>query len=191
MKRLLSLLAMCLLLGSAKAATPLPGDSVYNLPLQLTDQDGRQQKLAERRGRPQLVTMFYTSCQMVCPMIIDSMRLTRNALDAPTRARIDLLAVSFDPARDDVATLRAYADKRKLDSRIWTLARAEPAQVRQLSGVLGLQYRQLPDKEFNHSSELILLDADGRIAARTTRIGKLDPAFVEAIRKLVAATPQG
>jgi protein SCO1 len=112
--------------------------------------------------------------------------LTRNALDPATRARIDLLAVSFDPAKDDVATLKSYAEKRKLDPRIWTLARAEPAQVRQLSGVLGLQYRQLPDGEFNHSSELILLDADGRIAARTTRIGKLDPEFVEAIRKVVA-----
>jgi protein SCO1/2 len=60
MKRLLLILAMLLLLGNANAATPLPGDSVYNLPLQLTDQDGRQQTLAERRGRPQLVTMFYT-----------------------------------------------------------------------------------------------------------------------------------
>jgi len=130
--------------------------------------------------------MFYTSCQMVCPMIIDSLRLTRNALDPATRARIDLLAVSFDPAKDDVATLKSYAQKRKLDPRIWTLARAEPAQVRELSGVLGLQYRQLPDGEFNHSSELILLDADGRIAARTTRIGKLDAEFVEAIRKVVA-----
>ncbi|MGB5939006.1 MAG: SCO family protein [Rhodanobacter sp.] len=190
MKRLLSLFAMLLLLGSARAATPLPGDSVYNLKVQLTDQDGHRQTLADRRGRPQLVTMFYTSCQMVCPMIIDSLRLTRNALDPATRARIDLLAVSFDPARDDVATLKSYAEKRKLDPRIWTLARTEPAQVRQLSGVLGLQYRQLPDGEFNHSSELILLDADGRIAARTARIGKLDPEFVEAIRKLVAQ-PRG
>ena len=188
MKYLLSILVMLGLLlgGSASAATPLPGDSVYQLPLQLTDQDGHQQSLASRRGRPQLITMFYTSCQMVCPMIIDSLRLTRNALDPAVRAQVDLLAVSFDPAKDDVATLRSYADKRKLDSRIWTLARAEPAQVRQLSGVLGLQYRQLPDGEFNHSSELILLDADGRIAARTTKIGKLDPVFVEAINKVVA-----
>ncbi|WP_426688289.1 SCO family protein [Rhodanobacter ginsengiterrae] len=190
MKRLLPFLAMFLLLGSARAAVPLPGDSIYNLAVQLTDQDGHQQKLAERRGRPQLVTMFYTSCQMVCPMIIDSMRLTRNALDPATRAQIDLLAVSFDPARDDVATLHSYAEKRKLDRRVWTLARADPAQVRQLSGVLGLQYRQLPDLEFNHSSELILLDADGRIAARTTRIGKLDPGFVEAIGKVVAEQPR-
>jgi protein SCO1/2 len=188
MKRLLSFLAMLLLLGgNTHAAQPLPGDSVYQLPVQLTGQDGRQQMLSARRGRPQLVTMFYTSCQMVCPLIIDSMRLTRNALDPAVRSRIDLLAVSFDPAKDDVAALRSYADRRKLDPRIWTLARAEPAQVRQLSGLLGLQYRQLPDGEFNHSSELVLLDADGRIAARTTVIGRLDPSFVKAVDALARA----
>ncbi len=184
MKRFLLLLAGLLLAGGVCAATPLPGDSVYNLPVQLTTQDGQQQFLSARRGRPQLVTMFYTSCQMVCPLIIDSLRLTRNALNPAVRSQVELLAVSFDPARDDVATLRTYAQKRKLDPRIWTLARAEPAQVRKLSGVLGLQYRQLPDGEFNHSSELILLDVDGRIAARTTVIGKLDPAFVKAVNEL-------
>lgn len=189
MKRLLPLFALLLLFGGgmARAATPLPGDSIYQLTVQLTDQNGRQQPLAARRGRPQLVTMFYTSCQMVCPMIIDSLRLTRNALDPAVRGKIDLLAVSFDPARDDIATLHAYAGKRNLDPRIWTLARAEPAQVRQLSGVLGLQYRRLPDGEFNHSSELILLDAEGRIAGRTTVIGRLDPAFVKAVNATAAA----
>jgi len=188
MKYLLPALAMLWLLlgGVARADTPLPGDSVYQLPVQLTDQDGRQQPLASRRGRPQLLTMFYSSCQMVCPMIIDTMRMTRNALDPAVRPRIDLLAVSFDPARDDVATLHDYAAKRKLAPAIWTLARAEPSQVRQLSSVLGLQYRQLPDGDFNHSSELILLDADGRIAARTTVIGRIDPAFIEAIGKVAA-----
>ena len=186
MKRLCLLVLGLLLAAGLRAATPLPGDSVYNLPLRLTTQAGQQQMLSARRGRPQLVTMFYTSCQMVCPLIIDSMRVTRNALDPAARSRIDLLAVSFDPAKDDVATLRSYADKRKLDPRIWTLARVEPAQVRQLSGLLGLQYRQLPDGEFNHSSELVLLDADGRIAARTTVIGRIDPSFVKAVDALAA-----
>lgn len=188
MKRLLLLLALMLTLGVAHAAQPLPGDSVYNLKVQLTDQDGHRQPFSARRGRYQLVTMFYSSCQMVCPMIIDSMRATRNALDPAERAKIDLLAVSFDPARDSVAALHHYAEKRKLDAPAWTLARAEPAGVRQLSGVLGLQFRQLPDGEFNHSSELILLDADGRIVARTSRIGRLDPAFVEAIRRRLGGT---
>ena len=191
MKRFFLLVAGLLLAGGAAAATPLPGTSVYNLPVLLTMQNGQPQLLSARRGRPQLVTMFYTNCQMVCPMIIDSLRLTRNALEPAVRSQVDLLAVSFDSARDDVATLRTYAEKRKLDPRIWTLARAAPAQVRQLSGVLGLQYRQLPDGEFNHSSELVLLDVDGRIAARTTVIGKLDPAFVEKINQVVSqSTPK-
>ncbi|MEO7052390.1 MAG: SCO family protein [Rhodanobacter sp.] len=189
MKRSFSLVAGFLLAASSWAATPLPGDSVYNLPVALTTQDGQQQVLSTRRGRAQLVTMFYTSCQMVCPLIIDSLRLTRNALDPAVRSQVDILAVSFDPAKDDVTTLRSYAAKRKLDPRVWTLARAEPAQVRQLSGVLGLQYRQLPDGEFNHSSELILLDVDGRVAARTTVVGKLDPAFVRTVNQVVSKSP--
>jgi protein SCO1/2 len=175
-----------LVIGAACATTPLPGDSVYQLAVPLTNQDGKVQMLAARRGRPQLVTMFYTSCTMVCPMILDTVKMTRNALDAPTRDRLDVLAVTFDPARDDVATLRKYAVTRKLDSRWWTLARTEPKDVRRLAALLQLQYRQLPDGEFNHSSELILLDADGRVVARTDVIGRLDPTFVDAVRKLLA-----
>ncbi len=179
-------LLVLLALGTASAAAPLPGDSVYQLAVPLTSQDGKVQTLAARRGRPQLVTMFYTSCSMVCPMILDTVKMTRNALDAPARERLDVLAVTFDPARDDVATLRKYASARKLDSRWWTLARTEPKDVRRLAALLQLQYRQLPDGEFNHSSGLILLDADGRVVARTDVIGRLDPAFVDAVRKLLA-----
>jgi protein SCO1/2 len=52
--------------------------------------------------------------------------------------------------------------------------------------LLGLKYKQLPDGHFSHSSELILLDADGRIVARTDVIGRLDPEFVQAIKKTLA-----
>jgi protein SCO1/2 len=183
MKRLLLLLLLMLSSGAAGANQTLPGDSVYQLTLQLTDQNGHAQPLGARRGRPQLLAMFYASCQMVCPMIVDSMRATYKALPPAQQGRLDLLLVSFDPARDSVAALKRYAEKRQLATPPWTLARAEAPQVRQLSGLLGLQYRQLPDGGFNHSSELILLDADGRIAARTTHIGRLDPAFVAAIRQ--------
>ena len=54
------------------------------------------------------------------------------------------------------------------------------------AGVLGIRYRQLADGEFNHTSALVLLDADGRVAARTEIIGsKPDPAFVASVRKAV------
>jgi protein SCO1/2 len=188
MKRLWMLCLSLLLVGSASAATPLPNDSVYQLGIKLTDQDGHSWPLPERRGRVQLMTMFYTSCTMVCPMTVDTMKATRKAVEEPARDKLDLLAVSFDPARDSVAALHQYAEKRQLDAPHWTLARAEPQDVRALSALLGLQYRQLPDGDFNHSTELILLDPDGRIIARTSIIGRLDPEFVKAVRKALGAS---
>lgn len=193
MKRHLTLFAALVLLVSAAApavaAAPaaLPTDSVYQLPVLLQDQDGQSQALGARRGRPQLVTMFYTSCQMICPMIIDTLKMTRAAVAEPARDGFDILAVSFDPARDDVATLRNYVGLRKLDLRHWTLAHTTPASTRPLAALLGVQYRQLPDGEFNHTSELILLDAEGRIVARTDVIGRVDPEFVAAVTRIASS----
>jgi protein SCO1/2 len=187
MKRLAPwLFVASLLTGQAFAATPLPADSVYQLNVTLTDQDGHAQLFAARRGQVQLVSMIYTSCTMVCPMIVDTMKLTRKAVAEPGRDKLALLAVSFDPERDSVDALRHYAAARKLDMRYWTLARTERKEARPLAALFGLQYRQLPDGDFNHSSELILLDPEGRIAARTTIIGRVDPAFVEAVDKALA-----
>jgi protein SCO1/2 len=51
-----------------------------------------------------------------------------------------------------------------------------------------VRYRQLADGNFNHTSVLILLDAQGRIVARTEQMGpKPDPKFLAAVRKQVAA----
>ena len=172
---------------SARAGEP-PTDSVYRLDVPLVDQDGNGQHLADRRGKPLVVGMFYTSCHNVCPLIVDTMLATERALASNGSDGVDVLFVSFDAARDDPVALRRTADSRKLDARRWTLARTEPADVRKLAAVLGIQYRQLDDGEFNHSSALILLDGEGRISARTERTGTIDPAFVEAITKALAAT---
>jgi protein SCO1/2 len=181
MKRLLPTLFVLLCAGLAHAATPLPSGSLYQLAVPLTDQDGRAAPFAARRGTPQIVSMFYTSCTMVCPMIIDTMKATRRAAGEP--AGLHLLAVSFDPERDSVEALRRYGATHRLDPHWWTLARTAPQDTRALAALLGVQYRRLPDGEFNHSSELVLLDGEGRIVARTGVIGRTDPQFVAAVRK--------
>ena len=167
-----------------------PTDSVYQLDVPLVDQDVKGQHLADRRGRPLVVAMFYTSCHSVCPLVVDTMLATERALAANAHDGVDVLFVSFDSSRDDPIALKHLVDLRKLDTHRWTLARTEPANVRKLAAVLGIQYRQLEDGEFNHSSALILLDAEGRIAARTERIGTTDPAFIDAIASEVAAAKQ-
>jgi len=161
----------------------LPANSVYQLAIALTDQDGHDFRLADRRCKPILISMFYSSCQFVCPMLIDTLRDTESKLDAGERSQLGVLMVSIDPARDTVAVLRRKADERAIATPRWTMARTDAASVRKLAAVLGIQYRALADGEFNHTTALILLDADGRIVARSSQLGNADPAFVAKVRR--------
>jgi protein SCO1/2 len=185
--RTLAVLALTLVTAGLASAAELPGDSLYRLDLTLTDHHGRHFTLAARRGRPQLVSMFYTSCQYVCPLIIDTLKKTQAALTPAERARLDVLLVSFDPARDTPARLAAVFGERKLDAGTWTLARTGPGEVRTLAAALDIQYRALESGDINHSSALVLLDRDGRLRARTDRIGEVDADFVAAVKQALAA----
>ena len=187
------LLMAALLLFTATSAvardTPLPSDSVYQLQAQLVDQGGHAMAWRDLRGKPRLVAMFYTSCQYICPLIVDSGKAVEHRLSANERGRLGIVLVSMDPARDTPQALQAVVDKRKLDARRWTLASPRAQDVRDIAAVLGIRYRQLADGEFNHSSALVLLDADGRILARTEKMGtQPDPEFVAAVHKALAPT---
>lgn len=183
MKRLLMFVLVVALSTVTHASTPLPTDSVLRLPGQFVDQDGQAFTLAARRGHPQLVAMFYTSCPYMCPLIIDTGLAIDATLTPAERAKLRVLLISIDPERDSPAVLRAMTAKRHLDVRRWTLARTDDRGVRNTAAVLGVRYRRLADGEFNHSSVLVLLDADGRILARTEKMGRTpDPAFVNQVR---------
>ena len=183
---LLGLLCLTDAPQSATAA-PLPGESVYNLHLPLLDQRGEPIDFASLRGRPRLITMFYTSCPYMCPLIIDTARMSERALDEDERTRLSVLMVSFDAVRDNPAALKMLVDKRRIDTSRWTLARTDAAQVRKLAAILGIQYRPLEDGEFSHTSVLILVDADGRIVARSEVMGRIDPDFIAAIKRVLGA----
>lgn len=191
MRRLLILLCLLLPAAIASAATPvpppLPTDSVYQMPLILVDQHGDSWSWDSRRGKPQIVSMFYTACPYVCPLIVDAGKGIEKSLTPVERGRIGILLISLDPEHDTPAALLAVADQRKLDPALWSLASPPLDAVRAVAGVLGVRYRALADGNFNHTSALVLLDADGRILARTEQIGsKPDPEFLAAVRRAAA-----
>jgi protein SCO1/2 len=180
---LLALVACAAAVAGTPPAKPLPGDSVLRLADRYTDQDGRAFTLAQRRGKPQLVAMFYSSCKYACPLLIDSGKGVEHALTPTERGKLQILFISLDPVRDQPKQLSALATQRKLDRTRWTLATTDAAGVRRTAAVLGVRYRQLADGEFNHSSQLILLDREGRVLARTERLGPVaDPDFVAKVK---------
>jgi protein SCO1/2 len=180
------LAAVLVLAATASGASPLappPGNSVYRSDIKFTDDHAQGFAWGDKRGRPQIVSMFYTSCKFACPMLIDAVRGVEQALGSDERARVGVTLVTLDPVRDTPVALARMRKERGLDAQ-WTLARPEPRDVRIVASLLGVRYRALADGDFNHTNVLVLLDSEGRIIARTERVGGYpDPAFVIAVRE--------
>jgi len=182
MKRLLFGLLATLCTFAATAKESDPPASLYHLDAALTDQSGAARGLDVYRGHPVLVTMFYSSCQATCPLIIDTLRATERELTPQQRAGLRVLMISIDPQRDTPAALEAVAQERHLDTARWTLAHADDATVRNIAALLNVQYRQLPSGEFNHSTIIALLTPRGEIEASSAVLGHADPALLEKLR---------
>jgi protein SCO1 len=166
----------------AEPAADVPSASLYQLDAALTNQDGKGHGLDVYRGHPVLVTMFYGSCPASCPLIIDTLRATEKDLTVAQRADLRVLMISIDPARDTPASLKALAEQRRIDTTRWTLARADDSTVRTIAALLNLQYRKLPDGEFNHSTVIALLTPQGEIEASSSKLGTPDAALLAQLR---------
>jgi protein SCO1/2 len=165
----------------------LPDDSYYQLDVVLETQAGETLRFAEMQGKPVIVAMFYASCPQVCPMTIGTIRAIEGQVPPGHRSRLRVLMITLDPERDTPDELAALADGHRVNDERWRFARTAPSDVRPLAAVLGVQYRNLPDGNINHSTLILLLDADGREVARTGKLGVPDPAFVQKLVALVAA----
>lgn len=176
------ILSACLLwVASVHSAPKTPGDSIYQLPLVMTTQDNQQHSLDMYRGKLTLVSMFYASCPDVCPLLIDTLKQIDRQLSAAERKQLRVLLVSLDPKRDTPAALQELAGTHRMDLSRWSVAQTSVANVQKLAAVLGVQYRQLPDGNFNHSSIITLLDRDGRMIGHTSTLGHVEPEFVKKL----------
>lgn len=173
--------------GAAQAApadAALPSDSVYRTALALRDQAGHPFALTSLRGHPVIVSMIYASCQQACPITVESIKGIRDAVRARTgHDAPPVVLVSFDPAHDTVAALAMMASMHHVDSPAWRLARPDQGDVRAFAATLGVSYRKRPDGDFDHNVEIVLLDAEGRIVAKTSEIGTPDAAFVDQVSR--------
>jgi protein SCO1/2 len=161
--------------------------SLYQLESTWTSDVGRQIKLGVLRGRPQVLALFFTSCEYACPLTVDAMQRIEKSLPPALRGKVDFLLVSMDTERDDPAVLHAYREKRHLTTEYWTLLRGAPDDVRELAALLGVNYQRDTRGQFAHSNVITLLNAEGEIAHQQVGLASDISEIVAAIEKLPAA----
>ena len=164
----------------------LPNDSIYQIDATWTTDAGQPFKLAMLSGRPQIVAMFFTSCQNACPITVTDMKRIEAALPEALRGRVGFTLVSFDPERDTTAALHAYRLRRDLDPARWTILRGEPADVAELAARLGMKWRPGARGQFGHSNITTLLNPAGEIVRQQVGLNQSIEQTATMVQEMAA-----
>ena len=153
------------------------------------DRDGQPFSLERLRGRPVVVSMIYTSCYHVCPMITQNVdRVTEIAREALGEDSFSVVTIGFDTAVDRPERMRQYAATRNINAANWYFLSGDEATVAALAADIGFIYFASP-KGFDHTSQTTVLDADGRVYRQVYGQSFKTQALVEPLKELVFETP--
>jgi protein SCO1/2 len=136
------------------------------------------------KGLPQVILMFFASCQSACPILVHDLQRIEAALTPRQRARVGFTLVTIDPRRDTPRALANYRATRALPVETWTLLHGEPDDIRELTALLGVKYKEQANGQFAHSNLITVLNQKGEIVHQLVGLGQDIKATVRVIDQL-------
>jgi protein SCO1/2 len=147
---------------------PQPGEFVPDFTF--VNQDGRRIHFRSYRGRAVLLTFVYTRCPFpnYCPLMTHNFAEINNQLaaNATLDTRTHLLTLSFDPAHDTPAALKAYGErysgKNNPGFRHWEFATIPSGELKEVSSFFGFKYEE-QGGQIVHSLSTALVGPDQKL----------------------------
>jgi protein SCO1/2 len=169
---------------SAASSQPqvFPDNSLYQLDSEWMDDSGHPMKFGALSGRPQVVSMFFSSCVFACPILTHDMKKIEAALPPELQGKIGFTLISIDPERDTAAKLAAFRQNRKLP-RSWTLLRGSSDDVLELAALLGVKYKKESNGQYSHSNLITVLNSKGEIVFQKAGLNTDPNETAAAIQK--------
>ena len=168
-----------------EASAGFTDKSIYQTESQWTDDLGKSVKLGALAGRAQVVVMFFASCQMACPLLVNDAKRIEAALPKELAGKVGFTLVSFDVKRDTPKALAGYRRTRGL-GKSWTLLCGQPEDIQELAALLGVRYKEEADGTFRHSNLITLLNAKGEIVHQQAGLNQEVEPLVKILQKLAA-----
>jgi protein SCO1/2 len=140
---------------------PIPDGAFVN-------QSGRKQTLKDFRGSTVVLTFIYTRCPLptFCPMMDHHFATIQEHLKADTSLKhVHLVTVTFDPARDTPAVLRAHAKELDADLQRWTFLTGDVKAIDEFAGRFGVYVVRNPNdqRDITHNLRTAIIGPDGTV----------------------------
>ena len=151
----------------------------------LRDRQGRSVKLAAYLGKPVVISLIYTSCSHVCPMITQTLeRVVGMGQKALGAEKFNVLTIGFDTRNDTPDRMRRYAIDQGVRRPGWEFLSADAATIERLAADLGFLYFPTAGG-FDHLSQVSVVDAEGRLYRQVYGEIFEPPLLIEPLKQLV------
>ena len=157
----------------------------------LRDTEGQPFELSQLSGKPLVVSMIYTSCHHICPMITrnlgDTIDVARDALGEDSFA---VVTIGFDWKVDTPDRMRQFARQHRgagVDD--WYFLATDAGTVDKLSENLGFLFYASP-KGFDHLAQATVIDGTGKVYRQVYGVDIETTALVEPLKELVFNAPR-
>lgn len=171
----------------SKTSSSLDGKSIYQIDGTWSDDNGKPFKLTSLLGHPVVLVMFFTQCEVSCPIVVEQLKTLRGELPKPVRETTRFVLVSMDVARDDDQALRGFRATKNLKGDGWILLRGDDEEVTELAMLLGMKFKQDTRGQFAHSNIVTVLDKKGVVSYQRIGLNVDNGPAVAALTTLSSA----
>lgn len=154
-------------------------------PLTFIDTEGKKIELASLQGKPLLVSLIYTGCTDVCPLIIENLRPAIEAAQAALgEDSFTTITIGFNTKRDTPDRMRSFARERGIDLPNWLFLSGKQRAVEQLAEAIG--FTIVPSAGgFDHTAQVSVIDPEGKIYQQVLGGVFNAPVIVEPLKDLL------
>ena len=140
-------------------------------------------------GKVKLLTFFLINCpDAVCPLTMQDFTKLQEELKAKGwfGTEVELVSITFDPARDTLPAIREYSQRYQADYSGWHFLRGEEEEIAAIAQELKYVYRIREDGSAMHAATMYLLDRENRLRAYHKMSTAMEPMDKEKILSDIA-----
>lgn len=152
------------------------------------DAKGTRVDSSQLRGKPLVISLIYTSCSHVCPMLTQRLRQAVEEAQGLIGAdRFSVITVGFDVRNDTPMRMAAFARAQGVDLPNWRFLSGDETSIAALAGDLGFTYTA-SGGGYLHVSQTTIVDRDGRVYRQVYGDDFPIQVFMEPLKEAVYGT---
>jgi len=154
-------------MGDASSATNVKINETMPIEFDLIDESGVPFTGEDLKGKVSIVNFVFRNCKTVCPLVMSKTRSVASDLTEHYKY-LRLVSITVDPTNDTQEILATWKNDVAIKDLEWTFLTGDKSDV---FTTVQQQFKQVVmdnaadmDMPIAHSSYLVLVDADGKIA---------------------------